>query len=191
MIESVLLAVTRIATLFGLRPLSTATGFFFQREEHLFLITSRHVVLDEESGHRPDGLTIELHTDPQNVATTTQFFMPLYGDQHSLWREGRDSAGIVDVVAVEIQRAALPATLLMCPFTPAHLVAHLDAIEVGARVSIVGFPLTFHDLLHHLPVARQAMIASAFGLRFQGHGYFLTDARLHRGMSGAPAGLTH
>jgi hypothetical protein len=40
--------------------------------------------------------------------------------------------------------------------------------------------------LHHLPVARQAVIASAFGSRFQGQGYFLTDARMHRGTSGAP-----
>ncbi len=33
---------------------------------------------------------------------------------------------------------------------------------------------------------RQAVIASSFGLRFQGQGYFLTDARTHRGTSGAP-----
>ena len=33
---------------------------------------------------------------------------------------------------------------------------------------IVGFPLGFHDWLHHLPVVRQATIASAFGVRFQG-----------------------
>ena len=50
----------------------------------------------------------------------------------------------------------------------------------------VGFPLGFHDSLHDLPVARQAVIASAFGIRFQGQGYFLTDARMHRGTSGAP-----
>ncbi len=29
-------------------------------------------------------------------------------------------------------------------------------------------------------------MASSFGLRFQGEGYFLTDARTHRGISGAP-----
>lgn len=28
---------------------------------------------------------------------------------------------------------------------------------------------------------------SLFGLRFQGEGYFLTDARTHRGTSGAPS----
>ena len=62
----------------------------------------------------------------------------------------------------------------------------LDRIEVGTQVLIVGFPLGFHDTLHHLPVARQAVIASAFGIRFQGQGYFLTDGQLHRGTSGAP-----
>ena len=33
---------------------------------------------------------------------------------------------------------------------------------------------------------RHAVNASPFGLRFQGKGYFLTDARTHRGTSGAP-----
>lgn len=39
------------------------------------------------------------------------------------------------------------------------------------------------DTLHHMPVARRAALASSFGLRFQGEGYFLTDARSHRGTS--------
>ena len=186
MIESLLLAVTRVTTMFGTQQLTNATGFFFQREERLFLITSRHVVLDETSNHRPDSLTIELHLDPENVALTTQFFIPLYNNNQPLWRESADQAGTVDVVALEIQRSALPAPLLLHVFTPDHLLEQLNEIEVGAPVLIVGFPLGFHDELHHLPVARQAIIASAFGVRFQGHGYFLTDARMHRGTSGAP-----
>ena len=92
----------------------------------------------------------------------------------------------VDVAALELDRSALPSTLLLRAFTAAHLVASLEQIEVGTPVLIVGFPLGFHDTLHHLPVARQAVIASAFGMRFQGQGYFLTDARMHRGASGAP-----
>jgi hypothetical protein len=59
-------------------------------------------------------------------------------------------------------------------------------VEVGASLLVVGFPLGFHDALHGIPVARQAIVASPFGLRFQGEGYFLTDARTHRGTSGAP-----
>ena len=186
MIESLLLAVTRVTTLFGEQRLTNATGFFFARGDRLFLVTNRHVVLDEASGHHPDRLEIELHVAPENVAQTTQFSIPLYRNGKSIWREGRDSAGTIDVIAVELERPALPATLLSHPFTPAHLVKQLDQVEVGTSVLIVGFPLGFHDALHRLPVARQAVIASAFGIRFQGHGYFLTDARMHRGTSGAP-----
>jgi hypothetical protein len=87
---------------------------------------------------------------------------------------------------IEIDRAALPASSLIYAFNPEHLQGLDEPIQVGSSVLIVGFPLGFHDTLHHLPVVRQAVIASAFGLRFQGQGYFLTDARTHRGTSGAP-----
>jgi hypothetical protein len=186
LIESLLLAVTRVSTMSGYTLLTGATGFFFERDGRLFLVTSRHVVMDEASNHRPDRLTIELHVDRQNIADVIQWSMPLYDGDQALWRQGVDSGGTVDVVAVEIHRQALPETVLFSPFTPAHLVAELDQVEVGTAVLIVGFPLGFHDNLHHLPVARHAGIASAFGIRFQGQGYFLTDARMHRGTSGAP-----
>ena len=186
MVESLLLAVTRVSTLLGEKQLTNATGFFFARDDKLFLITNRHVVLDEASDHRPNWLKIELHVDPENVAVTTQFAIPLYRGTEPVWRQGVDSAGTVDVVALQLERAALPNKLLLQPFTSDHLVEQLDEIEVGTRVLVVGFPLGFHDTLHHLPVVRQAVIASAFGIRFQGQGYFLTDAQMHRGTSGAP-----
>jgi len=186
MIESLLLAVTRVSTFNGAQSLSCATGFFFERDQRLFLVTNRHVVLDEASGHRPDRVEIELHVDASNIALTTQFSIPLYAAGQALWHEVVDSAGTVDIVTIELEHAALPSTRVLQAFTPEHLVGNLDEIEVATRVVVVGFPLGFHDTFHHLPVARQAVIASAFGLRFQGNGYFLTDARLHRGTSGAP-----
>ena len=71
-------------------------------------------------------------------------------------------------------------------FTPEHLHDMREPVELGTSMVVVGFPLGFHDALHHLPVVRHAVNASSFGLRFQGKGYFLTDARTHRGTSGAP-----
>jgi hypothetical protein len=186
MIESLPLAVTPVTTLHGQRVLTHATGFFFERDGGLWLVTCRHVVLDEPSGHHPDRLEIELHVDPVNLGRTVQFSIPLYRGGKSLWREGLDSAGAIDVVALALERDALPAELLMHAFTPQHLVGKLDQVEMGSSVLIVGFPLGVHDTLHRLPVARQSVIASAFGIRFQGKGYFITDARLHRGTSGAP-----
>jgi len=186
MTEPVLLTAARVLTFDNDASLTNASGFFFAREERLFLVTSRHVVIDEPSKHYPNRIEIELHDDAANLASSTGFSIPLYRDGKSIWRQGLDAAGEVDVAAIEIERRALPATTLYRAFTPAHLVGPEDRPGIGSSLLVVGFPLGFHDTLHHMPVARQAVIASSFGLRFQGKGYFLTDARTHRGTSGAP-----
>jgi S1-C subfamily serine protease len=186
MIESLLLTATRVITFEQQKALTNASGFFFARDERLFLVTSRHVLTDEPSKHFPDRIEIELHTDAGNMASSTGFSIPLYRHGKSLWRQGLDSAGEIDVAVIEIERAALPATAVYSAFTPRHLTDPAAQVEVGTSLLVVGFPLGFHDTLHHMPVVRQAAVASSFGLRFQGEGYFLTDARTHRGTSGAP-----
>ena len=186
MIEPILLTATRVSTFDGDRVLTGASGFFFERDGRLFLVTSRHVVIDKPSKHFPNRIEIDLHTDAVNLTRSGVLSVMLYKDGKSLWRQGRDAGGEIDVAVIELDRAALPASVLMRCFTPAHLQGSLDEVEVGSALLVVGFPLGFHDTLHHLPVVRQAVIASSFGVRFQGQGYFLTDARTHRGVSGAP-----
>ena len=120
------------------------------------------------------------------MAHSTGFSIPLYRAGKSIWRQGLDVSGEIDVAVIELEHAALPGTASYRAFSPANLPGRLDQIEVGTSLLVVGFPLGFHDTLHHMPVVRQAVIASSFGLRFKGEGYFLTDARTHRGTSGAP-----
>lgn len=186
MIEPLLLTAARISTFQQQLLLTNASGFFFARGERLFLVTSRHVMFDEPSGHFPDRIEIELHTDARNLARSTGFSIPLYRHGRSIWRHALDTAGEIDVAAIELERSALPATAHYTAFTPEHLLDPSEQVEVGTSLLVVGFPLGFHDTLHHMPVARRAGVASSFGLRFQGQGYFLTDARTHRGTSGAP-----
>jgi S1-C subfamily serine protease len=186
MMEPILLAAARVSTFDQQRLLTNASGFFFERDERLFLVTSRHVVIDAPSKHFPDRIEIELHVDPDNLAESTGFSIPLYRDGKSIWRQGLDSAGEIDVAVIKIERSALPETTVYRAFTPQHLPGPQDQVEVGTSLLVVGFPLGFHDTLHHMPVVRHAVIASSFGLRFKGQGYFLTDARTHRGTSGAP-----
>jgi len=186
MIETLLLTVARVFTFEGYRQLTNASGFFFERDQRLYLVTSRHVVIDEPSKHFPDHIEIELHIDRNNMAKSTGFSIPLYRDGKSIWRDGLDSAGDIDVAVIEIERTALPRRSVCHAFTPRHLHDPRDQVEVGTTLLVIGFPLGFNDPLHHMPVVRHAAVASSFGLRFQGKGYFLTDARTHRGTSGAP-----
>ena len=186
MAESILLTTARVSTFDGERLMTGASGFFFEREDRLYLVTSRHVVIDEASKHLPDRLMIELHLDATNLTQSTGFSVPLYGDGVALWHQGRDSEGEIDVAVIELDRAAFPPSAVYHAFTPAHIQSAFSAVHADASLLVVGFPLGFHDAVHHLPVVRLAAIASPLGIRFQGQGYFLTDARTHRGTSGAP-----
>jgi hypothetical protein len=186
LIDTLLLSAARIATFDLAKPLTNASGFFFERDERLYLVTSRHVMMDAPSKHHPNRIEIDIHTAAADLGKSVSLELMLYRDGKSVWKQGTDSAGEIDVAVIELDRSALPAGAHLQPFTPAHVQPSDSAVEIGASLLIVGFPLGFQDTLHHLPVVRQAAVATAFGLRFQGLGYFLTDARTHRGSSGAP-----
>jgi hypothetical protein len=167
MFETVLLATSKVGTFVDGRSLTTGSGFFFERDNRLFFVTSRHVFIDEPSEHTPNRIEVQLHVDAANLAECVDFSIPLYRDGKSAWRQGEDSAGPIDVAAIEINRGALPPGAAYRAFTPQHIchpgvAAH--PVEIGSPLLILGFPLGFHDTLHHIPVARQAIVASSFDL---------------------------
>ena len=184
--DEAIFGVTRVLTFAGAQGLTSASGFFFERDGRLFVVTSRHVLFDGPSGHTPDRIEINVHTDSRDLTRLATLSILLYRDGVATWHQARDSGGDVDVAALGLDRGRMPTGCAIRAFGPQHLAAKLDQIDVGARLAIPGFPLSFFDTLHHLPVVRQASIASYYGVRFQGLGFFLTDARMHRGSSGSP-----
>jgi len=185
-VEPVMLVTTQVSTFAGQLLLTRASGFFFKRDERLYLVTSRHVLSDEPNNHSPDRIELTVHTDAQDLSRCMVLSCLLFQDGKAVWRQGRDSAGSVDVAVLEIDRQALPRDAQLRWFTPDHLLEELQLAGMGAQLVLLGYPLGFHDTVHNLPVARHAIISSAFGVRFQGQGFFLTDGRAHRGSSGSP-----
>lgn len=183
-IDRLLLASTPVATFDGERRLTSASGFFFQQGTRLFLVTSAHVLLDLPSGHHPNRVELLLHQSGSDLRPCHLVSLWLYENGRALWRQAGDSGGEVDVALLEIPSLALPLHTQWAAFGPHQL--QPPPLRIGAPVLIVGFPLGFHDTLHHLPVVRGAVVASAWGIRFQGKGCFVTDAPMHRGSSGAP-----
>lgn len=72
------------------------------------------------------------------------------------------------VTALEIDRSAMPEGCVVHVFGPQHLAVGFDMFEVGDRLAVPGFPLGFFDTVHHLPVVRQASIASSYGVHSSG-----------------------
>ena len=54
------LVVSLITMLIGGKDVGTATGFFYVKNETTYLVTNRHVVVDETKGLKPDALRLKL-----------------------------------------------------------------------------------------------------------------------------------
>lgn len=184
--RGMLLAMTQVRTLDGSRGLTSASGFFFRRHGMLFLVTSRHVFFEGATGHAPDAVEVSCHTDAVDLTRVQTLRLPLYAEGRARWQQAEDGGGDIDVAVIAMPSTLCPQPHAMQAFGPEDLPSGPANWDVGDSLAIPGFPLGFHDTVHHLPVVRTAAIASAYGVRFQGRGYFLTDSRTHRGSSGAP-----
>ncbi|MFP5399322.1 MAG: trypsin-like peptidase domain-containing protein [Gammaproteobacteria bacterium] len=185
-VDALLLATTRITAFAGPRALTTASAFFFRRDDRLFVVSNRHVFADAAGAHAPDRIEVGVHTDTQDLTRHAAVSLPLYRDGVAQWREATDGGGTVDVAALEVAPARLPTDAVLRAFDATHLDARDDEVAIGDALTIAGFPLGCHDTVHHLAVAHHACVASAYGVRFQRRACFLTDARTPPGSSGAP-----
>jgi hypothetical protein len=185
MIDNMYLRVAKILTFAGGQPLTNATGFFYMQDKFLYLITSRHVVINETFDHRPDYLQVSLHTNARDLQQRNDLSVPLYVNGVPQWYQ-HPSCNAIDVVAISVNDPNVLSDLCVLAFNGGDIVSREEPMPLGQDVLILGFPLGFHDTLHNLPIVRRATIASSFAHPFKGEPYFLTDGRLHRGMSGSP-----
>ena len=184
-IDSTFLRVAKIQSFANGQPLTNATGFFYLHDDYLYLVTCRHVVIDQENDHRPDRLQLSLHSEATDLRQRAELSIPLYVDDVPQWYQPSHGCN-ADVVAVSINDPQALASHLVVTFCCDDILNRNQGIPPGQNALIVGFPLGFYDTLHNLPIVRSATIASSFAHPFKGEPYFLTDARLHRGMSGSP-----
>lgn len=185
MLDKMYLRVAKILTFAGGQPLTNATGFFYLHDDFLYLVTSRHVVFSEAVQHRPDRLQVSLHSNATNLQERNELSVPLYLDGVPQWYQHLNHSA-ADVVAVSVNDPHVLSDLCVATFGHDDVMGQGEAVPLGQDVLILGFPLGFHDTLHNLPIVRSATLASSFAHPFKGEPYFLTDARLHRGMSGSP-----
>ncbi len=184
--EELFVRVVKVETWKDEMRLTNASGFFYEDSGNLFLVTNRHVVINEAAGHQPDSIRLLLHTDRNDLTANEPVTVPLYVNGIRQWREHPIYGSNVDVVTVMINDSEQFRNYYIAAFGPKDILTGQETLPPGQSVLIVGFPLGFVDSVHNLPIIRQAVVASDFAHPFKGEQYFLTDARMHRGTSGAP-----
>jgi S1-C subfamily serine protease len=169
--------------------IATATGFFYDIDgKQLFLVTNRHVVIQEpEAGKTepkvyPDHLVLRLHTSDNDLTKSEDVSVPLYANGQRLWREIDPS---IDVVAVEITKI-VTSKYYLGTFSKENLLPSDVPLSLGDPLVVIGYPLGLSDQMFNLPIAREGTVASVFPVPFQGKRLFLVDAKLHPGTSGSP-----
>jgi hypothetical protein len=178
-IETLLFAAARIQTLNQGSTLTNATGFFFERDDRLYLVSSRHVFIDEPSQHFPDAVQIELHTSAENAAQTVYFSIPLYRDGVSLWHQGFDDGGEIDVALIELDRHLLPQPCVLHAFSPAHLPGPSnDHPEVGESLLIQAIRWAFPTPCMRSRLCDMRSLPRPMGCAFRGRVIF-SPTRAH------------
>lgn len=184
-IHEIVLAATMIIQVKAGTPIGTASGFFYSRGDHLFLVTNQHVCRDDSKAVAPELLRLTLHTDASDLRRTGVFDVPLYRAEKPVWKTHAAFPG-ADVALIEIDGSALRKKFVVKAFSKESFLPPDLPLNPGEDIFVMGFPLGVHDTVFSLPIFRSAMIASVYGVPFQGSPCFLTDANLHPGTSGSP-----
>ena len=186
-INEILAVVILIVQIQSGQPVGTATGFFYVKNDIVYMVTNRHVILDEEKGIKPDTLRVKLHVDPTHMTNNVDFDIPLYSASLARWHVHPDYVTKkIDIAVIEMDQKALRAGHFFKGLSASNFLPKEYVIQPGEDVMVIGFPRGFSDSTHNLPLVRNAMISSAYSVDFRGSPFFLIDANLHPGMSGSP-----
>ena len=164
--------------------IGTATGFFYTNTNNIYLVTNKHVVKNPDSQIQPDTLRLILHCDPKNPRNNADYDIPLYSKTEiPLWKEHPMHVD-ADIVVIELDNDIK--TYFVKAWSKKDFLPEKFILGIGEDVFVMGYPRAFHDSVHNLPIFRNAMIASSYGVPFNNQPYFLIDANMHKGTSGSP-----
>jgi len=172
--------------------LSLATGFYFEHERKRYLITNRHVVIDELREAYPDHLIAQVHTSSTKPDPVRPITIPLYGsDRKPAWMEHPQNQKIerpedrFDLVALAIDGLVLDTDYVVC-WNKDRIKPTNVLLDVGDQVLVVGYPMFFYDEKRNLPIVKTGTVATPYKTIFQDKPVFLIDANLQEGASGSP-----
>jgi hypothetical protein len=167
--------------------LGTATGFFYREGSSRYLVTNRHVIIDENDDYYPDSISILVHTSREDISEVREIEIALYDDKNEpIWFEHKNTD--VDVIAICINDYFSGGEVIN--YLSKHNIESQSEmkpfIEDVENIYIAGYPLGFYDMKNNLPIKRGCTIASQYDIPFEDDPYFLVDARIHQGISGSP-----
>jgi len=171
----------------------TGTGFFILANHRLFLASNRHVLEDDPAInysitiHRLSAASTDVVLEVGGQKIFVDYENPFCINFNTAARYAAPSDDDVDLALVDLTGVANPPGAVIVPFSPSKILDWDTSLLTPALdVLFVGYPNSYSDAMHHLPVVRTGTIASLPMLNFDGAPTFLIDAQIWPGSSGSP-----
>lgn len=194
--------------------LSSGTGFFYSQLEDGFsgpinqekqigwkkvdtitLVTNKHVVfpkITDSTGKQqeliPDTFTFHLR---QLIGNKIEWYPIMIAKDELLKRVKIHSDATIDLACVDVYDLVVDAVTRNNNILAVGNLTNLDLpanqplkIESTSDIIVCSYPKGFYDTLNKFPIIKSGIIASGWGLHFDGNPTFLIDAKLFPGSSG-------
>lgn len=173
-------------------PFSTATGFFYEYEEQMFLITNWHNVTGRNPingeilsshGGVPDMIVYFPRYD-DNRGTPANVKLKLYEDDEKLqpiWLEHPEHGNQIDVVAIPLEKSD---KLIYYPINGNNLETEIPPL-VGDDTFVIGYPFQTPRTMG-APIWKKASIATEPNMNEDSLPKILIDTATRPGLSGSP-----
>jgi hypothetical protein len=123
------------------------------------------VVRDDAQNVIPDTSRLHLHTNPSDVSTSADFDIPLYNGTQRLWKI-HVTHPEADIAAIKLDKQEIENRFFVKAWSSQQFLSKHYPLDPGEDIFIMGYPLGVYDTKNNLPIFRNAMIASSYGVPF-------------------------
>ena len=138
---------------------------FSIRETPALFVTNQHVVRDDAQNVIPDTSRLHLHTNPSDVSTSADLDIPLYNGTQRLWKI-HVTHPEADIAAIKLDKQEIENRFFVKAWSSQQFLSKHYPLDPGEDIFIMGYPLGVYDTKNNLPIFRNAMIASSYGVPF-------------------------
>jgi hypothetical protein len=185
--EQLLFTTTRLESLTP-NGNSIGTGFFFNYQERLFLITNKHVVKNTINGHF-SMLRSEIKNGIEEPLIGTSIMIP-FNENNFIGHPDKD----IDVTAMNISTIFNnlndSGNRVFRKNINEDIIPKQEDYDIFISpiedIIFIGYPSGLYDTKNNLPIIRRGVTASPCYYNFNGNRTFLIDASVFPGSSGSP-----
>lgn len=169
----------------------TKTGYYWREVKETWLVTNRHVLLPkiDESEHIPDRIIFYLRAiDGENVVwEPIEVVTSEIKNRLKLHQESIVDIAILRISDLLTKRIGNGRGYMSWSSVNEESLPQNSGItvEVADDVIVIGYPRGFYDKRNIFPIVKSGIIASRWGMKFDGKPIFLIDAKLFPGSSGS------